>query len=364
MDEKTRVELITRKPTTEFLTEEELKTSISTGVPLKHYIGFEVSGRIHLGTALSIMKMADLQRAGVATSIFLADYHTWINNKLGGDLDFIRRVAKEYFGKIASELVELAGGKKEQVKQVLASDIYDNDYWATVVKVAKNTTLSRTLRSMTIMGRNADKTKSMPTAWALYPMMQAADIFFQGINLAHSGMDQRKIHVVAREAGMKVAGYKPMALHCQMLLGLHKPAVWPVPKDKEDRWAMFKMSKSVTGSAVYVDDSEKEIRKKIKDAFCPEKEIEYNPVLDWVEHLVFSPMFKDRELEIIRPKKFGGEVTYRTFESLQKDFKAGKLHPMDLKIALTDRIVTMLEPIRSAVKGSKIVGELTERITR
>ena len=172
MDDKTRLELITREPTAEFLTEDELKHAIDAGTPLKHYIGFEISGRIHLGTGLSIMKMADLQKAGVETSVFLADYHTWINNKLGGDLEFIRRAAREYFGKIAVELVKVGGGDPKKVKQVLASDIYNNDYWATVIKVAKNTGISRTMRSVSIMGRDEAKAKSMPTAWAIYPMIR------------------------------------------------------------------------------------------------------------------------------------------------------------------------------------------------
>lgn len=362
MDDKARMELITRRPTSEFLVEDELKTAIETGIPLKHYIGFEVSGRIHLGTALSIMKLADLQKAGVETSLFLADYHAWINEKLGGNLEFIQRVAKEYFGKISSELVGIAGGNPKAVKIKLASEIYNEDYWTTVINVAKNTTLARTMRSVAIMGR--EEQKSMPTAWALYPMMQAADIFFQGINIAHSGMDQRKIHIVAREAGMKVAGYKPMALHCHMLLGLHKPAIWPVPTDKEGRWTMFKMSKSIKGSAVYVDDSEEIIRKKIKGAFCPEKETSYNPVLDWVENIVFAPFFKDNEFEINRPTKFGGDKSYRHFKDLKNDFEKGKLHPMDLKESLANSIVKLVEPIRKKIGNSKIVEEIREKTSR
>ncbi|HDR53688.1 MAG TPA: tyrosine--tRNA ligase [archaeon] len=363
MDDQTRLELITRAPVDEFLTKEELKTAIETGVKLKQYIGFEISGRIHLGTGLSIMKMADLQRAGVETRVFLADYHTWINQKLGGDLEFIQKAARDYFGRLACKMVEVAGGKGDKVEQVLASEIYNQDYWATVVRVAKATTLARTLRSVTIMGREEEK--GMPTAWALYPMMQVADIYFQGVNIAHSGMDQRKIHVVAREAGEAVAGYKPMALHCHMLLGLHKPSVWPVPKDKEGKWTMFKMSKSIKGSAVYVDDSEEEIRKKVTGAFCPEKETGYNPVLDWVRHLVFSPMFgKDQVFAICRPAKFGGDAEYRRYEDLEKDFSGGRLHPMDLKTALADRLVELLAPTRQAVKGLKIMEEIADRTSR
>jgi len=90
--------LIFKEPTEEVLTKERLKEYISNRIALKHYIGFEISGFVHLGTGLLTMaKVADLQKAGIAVTLFLADYHSWINNKLGGDLSVIRKVAGGYF---------------------------------------------------------------------------------------------------------------------------------------------------------------------------------------------------------------------------------------------------------------------------
>jgi tyrosyl-tRNA synthetase len=215
-------------------------------------------------------------------------------------------------------------------------------------------------RSITIMGREIQE--SIPSSWLIYPLMQAADIFKLGVNIAHAGMDQRKIHVIAREVGQAVAGYKPLALHHHMLLGLYKPPVWPVPKNKEDRWAAFKMSKSVQGSAIFVNDSEEEIRKKINSAFCPDT-ADYNPVLDWVNHIAFAPQLKSA-LEVKRPEKYGGDKTYTKYSEVEKDFLSKKLHPSDLKNSLADFIVNLLEPFRKEMKGNKIAGQLSERITR
>jgi len=87
MDTKTKLDLIKAPPIEEILTEADLKAAIELGIPLKHYIGFEISGLLHLGQGmLSAIKIADFQKAGVDCSIFLADYHAWINEKLGGDL--------------------------------------------------------------------------------------------------------------------------------------------------------------------------------------------------------------------------------------------------------------------------------------
>jgi tyrosyl-tRNA synthetase len=70
MDSETKFDLITRN-TEEVLTPEDLKNFIETGVPLKHYIGFEISGKVHLGTGLMTgLKVADFQKAGVDCSIF------------------------------------------------------------------------------------------------------------------------------------------------------------------------------------------------------------------------------------------------------------------------------------------------------
>ncbi|MGC9129944.1 MAG: tyrosine--tRNA ligase, partial [Candidatus Micrarchaeia archaeon] len=81
------VELVKKFPTEEILTEEKLREYVEEGIKLNHYIGFEISGFVHLGTGLLCMqKVADFQEAGVETNIFLADYHSWINKKLGGDL--------------------------------------------------------------------------------------------------------------------------------------------------------------------------------------------------------------------------------------------------------------------------------------
>ena len=91
MDIKEKINLISRL-TEEVIESDELEFLFSQNTPLKHYIGLEISGKIHLGTGLICMqKVKDFFDAGVKTHIFLADYHTWINDKLGGNLDAIKK---------------------------------------------------------------------------------------------------------------------------------------------------------------------------------------------------------------------------------------------------------------------------------
>jgi tyrosyl-tRNA synthetase len=52
MDIESKIELIKKSPTEEIITEEELREKLKTGEKLKHYIGFEISGLLHLGTLI------------------------------------------------------------------------------------------------------------------------------------------------------------------------------------------------------------------------------------------------------------------------------------------------------------------------
>lgn len=47
-----------------------------------------------------------------------------------------------------------------------------------------------------------------------------------------------------------------------------------------------KMSKSDPNSAIFMEDSEAEVNLKIKKAFCPPAEIQGNPCIAYVKHIV------------------------------------------------------------------------------
>lgn len=357
----------------ECLTEEDLQRLLESGTPLKHYIGFEISGKLHIGSGLmSAIKIRDFIKAGVECSVFLADWHTWLNDKLGGNLLTIQKVAVNYFKEALKASLLCVGGDPEKIKFILGTDLYHHNdcYWQTVVDVSKNLTLARVVKSSTIMGRQEKENQIF--ARLIYPPMQVADIFIQGINLAHSGLDQRKAHVVAREVadGLKISPlrnssgkiYKPVALHHHLILGLKRPSIWPIVDRTKLReiWSSMKMSKSDPKSCVFVHDSEEEIKTKVQAAFCPEREIEFNPILDWTKHLVFS--LRGRLL-VSREEKFGGDMFYDSYMKLEQDYSTGKLYPMDLKSAVAEAIIDILKPARehfSRPEYKKMLEELEE----
>lgn len=362
-DEK--IKLITRN-LEEVLTEEELKSLIESGASLKHYQGFEISGKVHLGTGLaSLLKVKDLHDAGAETIIWLADWHGWINNKLDGTLETAQKMARSYFAEGMKAAYLCIGGNPETLIFKQGSELYTEkpEFWATTIKVAKATTISRMMRSTTIMGRIAGQ--SSDTASLFYPAMQTADIFTLGVNIAHAGTDQRNVHVVARDCAKEVGFAKPVAIHHHLLQGLLKPPIWPIPEEnREDIVTAMKMSKSKPDSAVFITDSPSEIKRKVGNAFCPEGEVKYNPILDWVKYLIFYE--KGSTLEIKRDEKFGGDVTYNSYEDLEKDYEDKKLHPMDLKTAVTEWLIKRLEPARIYFEDPerKAALEEMERLTK
>lgn len=356
-DEK--LKLITRN-LEEVLTEEELKALIESGTPLRHYIGFEISGKGHMGWVYTMQKIKDLQDAGVEVQILLADWHTWLNKKLDGTLETAKRMAREYFEEALKACALCAGADPDKINFVLGSELYEklgNEYWANVVKVAKATTLARMIRSTTIMGRKESEIQD--SAMLIYPAMQSADIFALGANIAHAGTDQRNVHVVAREAAGELGKEKPVAIHHHLLQGLLQPVLVTDENGKQvlDVEAA-KMSKSKPESAIYIHDSQADIHRKIKDAYAPEEQIEFNPILDWVKHLIFYE--ENSTLSVKRKPEHGGDITYSTYHDLEQDYATRNLHPLDLKTAVAEWLIKKLEPARKYFEDPKRKNALEE----
>ncbi|MHA2390756.1 MAG: tyrosine--tRNA ligase [Promethearchaeota archaeon] len=364
MDIQEKMNLIKRS-TEEILTEKDLLNLLETGVHLNHYIGFEISGKVHLGHGLICMgKIKDFIDAGINCTVFLADWHSWINDKLEGDINKIREVAIGYFKEGLKAGLLCVGADPEKVQFSLGSELYHNndEYWETVIDVCKNTTLSRMQRSITIMGRNQGE--NIDFAKLIYPAMQVADIFIQNVNFAHAGYDQRKAHVIARDVALKMKKnrltnlqgekIKPVCIHNHLILGLQKPPIWPIKGDEQlkELWSQMKMSKSLPSSAIFIHDKPNEIKEKIKSAFCPEGNATFNPILDWIKSIIFRE--KDTLFQIERSVKFGGDIEFSSYQELEDAYLNKKIHPLDLKNSVSQKIIDILKPARDHFEKPKI----------
>lgn len=320
----------------EILTEEELRELFLKKKHPVAYDGFEPSGRMHIAQGvLRTINVNKMIKAGCKFTMFVADWHAWANNKMGGDLDKIQKV-----GEYMIEIWKASGMDTKNVEFVWASDLAkDTEYWKKVMQVARHSTLNRVVRCGQIMGRG--EKENLSSAQILYPCMQAADIFHLKADITQLGMDQRKVNVLAREIGPKLGYWKPVAVHHHMLMGLSAPPEGA--KDPVERAIAMKMSKSNPDSAIFMTDTEEDIARKIKKAYCPEKQAEENPIMEYAQYLVFEKFGK---LSIVRPEKFGGNLEVKNYAEFEKLYSEGKIHPMDLKASVTKAINEMIRPVR------------------
>jgi len=106
----------------------------------------------------------------------------------------------------------------------------------------------------------------------------------------------------------------------------------------------MKMSKSIPNSAVFVNDTPSEIKNKIKSAFCPEGNVNVNPILDWAKFVIFRE--SNENLLVERKPKFGGNIEFNSYEELEKAFLSKDLHPLDLKLGVANKVTDILKPVR------------------
>jgi tyrosyl-tRNA synthetase len=353
LDIETKLELIKKSPTEEILVEEELRQLLETNEHPGHYQGFEISGLLHLGNLIvSGFKINDFIKAGIRCQAYLADWHSFINNKFGGDWDKLLQAAKYY----ERAFKFFCPG----VKIVVGSELYHNndEYWRNLLKFSKHMTLGRTLRCMTIMGRSENE--KLDLSQYFYPPMQATDVKEIGADIPHGGMDQRKAHVLAREVFPKMGWRKPVAVHHHILMGIAEPIKLET-KDKLEQVIASKMSKSKPWTAIFIHDTEQQIKEKLRKAWCPEKLVEMNPVLEMAKHVVFHEI---KTLKIERPAKFGGPIEFQGYDELEKAYANGSLHPQDLKNAVAEEISKIIEPLRMYFETDKEAKECLETVKK
>jgi len=341
-----RAALISRN-SEEVVEPEQLKHLLETKKDVQGYIGYEPSGFFHIGQGLITgAKILDLMKAGVKMTVFLADWHAYINDKLGGSMENIRLCA-EYLKVCFKSL----GIEEPQARYLYANDLVkDPDYWQLVLDVGQSSSLNRTKRAITIMGRKEDEA-DLATAKLFYPLMQVADIFHMKMDIAYAGMDQRRAHMLCRDVAPSLKREKPVALHTPLL-----PSLLGSGRMEMDA----KMSKSKPETAVFFHDPSERVLEKISKAFCPPKEVDGNPVIGIAKHILF-PMRAGLEIE--RPAKFGGDIEFDSYPKLEQEYRDGKLHPQDLKAAVGRDLETVLAPIRAKIVASSEFKRMAEIVS-
>lgn len=317
MDLVEKMALISRN-TEEVVRESELERLLSEKKKPIAYCGYEPSGEVHMGHMITVTKLADLERAGFKVKVLFADWHAWLNKK--GSMEEIRELVKLWekaFRKLGLKDPEFVRGSSFQKEKSYIEDVF---------RLSRDTTINRGLRAMQEVARDAENAS---VSQAIYPLMQVVDMKHLGIDVAQSGIEQRKIHMLARESLESLGYKKPVLVHTPLVNSLNGPGT--------------KMSSSEPSSIISVRDSEDLIGKKIAKAHCEEGKPEGSAVLEIARLFVFP---HKGSFEVNRPEKFGGNVKFNDYEELEKSFREKKLHPADLKNALGGYLGELLAPVR------------------
>ena len=305
------------------------------------YDGFEPSGRMHIAQGVQrAINTNKLTSCGCVFKFWVADWFAMLNNKLGGDLQKIREVGRYFI-----EIWKAVGMNMDNVEFLWASDEinqHSEEYWSGVLDISTKNSLTRIKRCCTIMGREEEES-SLSSSMIMYPIMQCNDIFFLKADICQLGMDQRKVNMLAREYSETKKIQKPIIISHHMLLGL---------KEGQE-----KMSKRDPDSAIFMEDSESQVKKKIKKAFCPPQVIEKNPIIDYIRHCVF-PYFG--AFTVSRQDE-GDELSYEDPDSFEAAYTEGLLHPGDVKGALIDALNQILQPVREHFASGEMKA-LLERV--
>ncbi|MGC8538727.1 MAG: tyrosine--tRNA ligase [Candidatus Micrarchaeia archaeon] len=339
----------------EVVTEEELRQLFETKEHPVAYDGFEPSGPA--GMHFGVMRAKNINRMlgiGIKFKLYIADYFAFMNNKLGGDLEHIRNAGKYFI-----EVWKAAGVDTSKVEIIWNSELMkDFKYWDRFIKIGRIFPLDRTKRAITIMGRKEGD--AISTAQIFYPIMQATDIFEMDIDICQLGLDQRKANMLAREAAQKFGWKVPVVVSHPLLLGL-RGAPPSVKGEKDESVLMqFKMSKSDPKNSISVHDSKEQIYEKIGRAYCPEKIADGNPMIDFVEKIIIDS--KEEPITIDRPSKFGGPIEAANFGEMVRLYTEGKIHPLDLKNFVAEKIEEKIRPIREHFEKDAYASKLYSEI--
>ena len=323
---------------------------------LRCYVGFEPSGKAHIGWKVLSLQLKRMLEADVNVLIFLADWHAWINDKFNGnmaDIQLTARYMEETFRALLDYPPE--GDGPGELRFYYASQLMDSgDYWARVLRCSKGATLAMVRKTFTIMGRD-EASSDHDLSKFFYPAMQASDIFELNIDIAIGGMDQRKAHMFMRDVASKYGWEKATCLHTPIISSL---------KSSGARMESFdhKMSKSDPGGAILIHDEPDKLRKKMRKHAYLNKDDTNSPIYELIEHVIL-PEFG--EVVVTPNPKFGKPSTWTNLDDFRAAVMDGALHPLDAKFGVADGISKGLETVAKHFSSNpKLLDEVTDIINR
>eukprot|EP00835_Amoeboradix_gromovi_P002935 NODE_179_length_15798_cov_0.379769.p3 type:complete len:405 gc:universal NODE_179_length_15798_cov_0.379769:5252-4038(-) len=340
-----KLELITRN-LGEVLHRDKIEETLKTR-NLKIYWGTAPTGKPHIAYFVPLMKIADFLHAECQVTILLADLHAYLDN-MKAPWDRLKLRTQYYEQAIKACLIGM-GVSIDKLKFVIGTSYQLTEkYNLDAYRLAAMSSVHDSKKA----GAQVVKQVEHPMLSSLiYPGLQALDEEYLEVDAQFGGIDQRKIFVFA-EKYLPLLGYEKRAhLMNTMVPGLTGD----------------KMSSSVEDSKIDLLDSSEDVERKIKKAFCEEGNAD-GGLLPFCKVVLFpfcellgemdNPVIHGTTLlpskfAIRRPEKWGGDLIFSSYESLESDFIAKKVHPGDLKQGIIDAINQLLKPVRERLMKSR-----------
>ncbi len=319
-----KFQLIARN-TQEIVTEPELITLLKTKSNPSVYLGTAITGRPHIGYFVWVLKMKDFLQAGFKVKVLLADLHGALDNCPWDVLE--KRY--NYYSAVIPLMFTVLGADTKNIELIKGSSYQlSKDYILDMLKLATFTSVHDAKKAASEVVKFGDNPK---LSGLLYPLMQALDEQYLDVDIQYGGIDQRKILMFARENHASL-GYKPrIEIMTPLIPGL-------IGK---------KMSASDPKSKIDLLDNPKTVQDKLKSAYAEEGIVEDNGVLAFLKQVIM-PIKQDNHQSFIieRPEKWGGNLTFKTYDEIESSYIQKSLHPLDLKIAVAKEISLLLEPFQ------------------
>ncbi|MFH1249461.1 MAG: tyrosine--tRNA ligase [archaeon] len=329
-----RFDLITRN-TAEIISEEELIKLLQNKKKPSLYWGTAPTGKPHIAYFFPALKIADFLKAGFKVKILLADLHAAMDNTPWNVLE--KRYL--YYSKIISAMIKAIGVEPKDLEFVKGSDFQlKPEYMYDVLQMSSMVSVHDAHKAASEVVKLGDNPR---LSGLIYPIMQALDEQYLDVDAQLGGTDQRKIMVLARENLPRLDYEKRIEIMNPLIPGL-------VGK---------KMSASDPKSKIDLLDDPEVVKQKINSAECLAGDCN-SGIIAFIKYVIMVIKSDNQEKFVIkRDQKYGGDLSYSSYEELEQDFKEKKIHPLDLKNALAEEICKLLKELQKNKELYKLADE-------
>lgn len=299
------------------------------------YWSVNVSNRLNLAQLVPLIEISHLLKSNHHVTVLVADLHSKILGDKSVTIDFKR----EYHKKLLHILLETLNDDLRKLTIISQSELnLSSDYMLDFYLIAGSTPVDKADTAV----KNIIKPTKHPLLGSLiYPIIRTVDEKYIKATSQLVSEDDVNITSFADEFSAKINHHPAGRKFYKSLPGLSAGKVQVILEDDDQ---------------IDILDGPKQVKKKISKAFCEPGNVKENGILPILKHIIF-PIF--HQLNINRPEEYGGDISYKHYNEVEKDFLDQKLHPGDLKKGVESGINQLLTKVQEFYQSTKEFQELT-----